>query len=100
MFTVARERLWSRRRRGDPHDFFELGKCRQHGRGLCPGIGRPCALSRVVESAWGIAKARQRDMKFCFVIHPTSLEDVVRYEPGAVGKGRAIIEKILDWMPA
>jgi len=39
-------------------------------------------------------------MKFAFVIHPTSLEDVVRYEPGAVGKGRAIIEKILDWMPA
>lgn len=39
-------------------------------------------------------------MKFCFVIHPTSLEDVVRYEPGAVGKGRAIIEKILEWMPA
>jgi predicted amino acid dehydrogenase len=39
-------------------------------------------------------------MKFCFVIHPTSLEDVVRYEPGAVGKGRPIIEKILDWMPA
>jgi fatty aldehyde-generating acyl-ACP reductase len=39
-------------------------------------------------------------MKFCFVIHPTSLEDVARYEPGSVGKGRAIIEKILDWMPA
>jgi fatty aldehyde-generating acyl-ACP reductase len=39
-------------------------------------------------------------MKFCFVIHPTSLEDVVRYEPGAVGKGRPMIEKILEWMPA
>ncbi len=39
-------------------------------------------------------------MKFAFVIHPTSLEDVVRYEPGAVGKGQPIIEKILDWMPA
>ena len=39
-------------------------------------------------------------MKFAFVIHPTSFEDVVRYEPGAVGKGRPIIEKILDWMPA
>ena len=38
-------------------------------------------------------------MKFAFVIHPTSLEDVVRYEPGAVGKGRPIIEKILEWMP-
>lgn len=39
-------------------------------------------------------------MKFAFVVHPTSLEDVVRYEPGAAGKGRAIIEKILEWMPA
>jgi predicted amino acid dehydrogenase len=39
-------------------------------------------------------------VKFAFVIHPTSLEDVVRYEPGAVGKGRPIIEKILEWMPA
>ena len=38
-------------------------------------------------------------MKFAFVIHPTSLEDVVRYEPGAVGKGRPLIEKILEWMP-
>src|SRR6202162_764257 len=39
-------------------------------------------------------------MKFAFVIHPTSLDDVVRYEPGAVGKGRPLIEKILEWMPA
>ncbi len=39
-------------------------------------------------------------MKFAFIIHPTSLEDVVRYEPGAVGKGRALIEKIMEWMPA
>jgi fatty aldehyde-generating acyl-ACP reductase len=38
-------------------------------------------------------------VKFCFVIHPTSLEDVVRYEPGAVGKGRPLIEKIMEWMP-
>ncbi|GAC1544884.1 MAG: polysaccharide biosynthesis protein [Candidatus Velthaea sp.] len=38
--------------------------------------------------------------KFCFVIHPLSLEDVVRYEPGAAGKGRPIIAKILEWMPA
>lgn len=38
--------------------------------------------------------------KFAFVIHPLSLEDVVRYEPGAVGKGRPIIEKIISWMPA
>ncbi|MDQ2858339.1 MAG: shikimate dehydrogenase [Candidatus Eremiobacteraeota bacterium] len=39
-------------------------------------------------------------MKFAFVIHPTSLEDVVRYEPGAVGKGLPLIEKIMEWMPA
>jgi len=38
--------------------------------------------------------------KFCFVIHPLSLEDVVRYEPGARGKGQPIIAKILEWMPA
>ncbi|TAM92424.1 shikimate dehydrogenase [bacterium] len=37
--------------------------------------------------------------KFAFLIHPLSLEDVARYEPGAKGKGRAIIEKILSWMP-
>ena len=37
--------------------------------------------------------------KFCFVIHPLSFEDVSRYEPGAVGKGRAIIAKIMEWMP-
>jgi predicted amino acid dehydrogenase len=39
-------------------------------------------------------------MKFCFIIHPTSLEDVARYEPGAVGKGRPLIEKIMEWLPA
>jgi fatty aldehyde-generating acyl-ACP reductase len=37
--------------------------------------------------------------KFCFVIHPLSFEDVVRYEPGARGKGKPIIAKILEWMP-
>ena len=37
--------------------------------------------------------------KFCFVIHPLSFEDVVRYEPGAKGKGRPIVAKILEWMP-
>jgi fatty aldehyde-generating acyl-ACP reductase len=37
--------------------------------------------------------------KFCFVIHPLSFEDVVRYEPGAAGKGKPIIAKILEWMP-
>jgi predicted amino acid dehydrogenase len=37
--------------------------------------------------------------KFCFVIHPLSFEDVVRYEPGAKGKGKPIIAKILEWMP-
>lgn len=38
--------------------------------------------------------------KFAFVIHPLSLEDVLRYEPGAAGKGRPIVEKIISWMPA
>ncbi len=38
--------------------------------------------------------------KFCFVIHPLSLEDVARYEPGAAGKGAPIIRKILEWMPS
>lgn len=37
--------------------------------------------------------------KFCFVIHPLSLEDVARYEPGAKGKGDAIMRKIMEWMP-
>ena len=37
---------------------------------------------------------------FCFVIHPLSFEDVVRYEPGAAGKGRPIVSKILEWMPS
>lgn len=37
--------------------------------------------------------------KFCFVVHPLSLEDVARYEPGAAGKGAPIIRKILEWMP-
>jgi len=39
-------------------------------------------------------------VKFAFVVHPTSLEDVARYEPGAAGKGRPLIEKIMEWMPA
>jgi predicted amino acid dehydrogenase len=39
-------------------------------------------------------------VKFAFVIHPTSLEDVVRYEPGAAGKGRPLVAKIMEWMPA
>jgi predicted amino acid dehydrogenase len=47
---------------------------------------RPCGEARLVT--------------FAFVIHPTSLEDVVRYEPGAVGKGAALIGKIMEWMPA
>ena len=37
---------------------------------------------------------------FCFVIHPLSFEDVVRYEPGAAGKGRPLVAKILEWMPS
>jgi len=38
-------------------------------------------------------------MKFCFVIHPLSLDDVARYEPGAAGKGAPIVRKIMEWMP-
>jgi predicted amino acid dehydrogenase len=38
--------------------------------------------------------------KFVFIIHPLSLEDVVRYEPSAKGKGEAILRKIMEWMPA
>lgn len=37
--------------------------------------------------------------RFCFVIHPTSLADVARYEPGALGKGEPLIRKILEWVP-
>jgi fatty aldehyde-generating acyl-ACP reductase len=36
---------------------------------------------------------------FCFVTHPLSFDDVVRYEPGAAGKGRPLVAKILEWMP-
>lgn len=38
--------------------------------------------------------------KFCFVVHPLSLEDVARYEPSAKGKGAPIIRKIMEWMPS
>ncbi|HUA10067.1 MAG TPA: hypothetical protein VMA98_12445 [Candidatus Acidoferrales bacterium] len=38
-------------------------------------------------------------MKFVFVIHPLSLDDVARYEPGAAGKGAPIVRKIMEWMP-
>lgn len=37
--------------------------------------------------------------KFCFVIHPLSLQDIERYEPGAKGKGEPILRKIMEWMP-
>jgi predicted amino acid dehydrogenase len=36
---------------------------------------------------------------FCFITHPLSRADVERYEPGAAGKGDAIVAKILEWMP-
>jgi len=38
--------------------------------------------------------------KFCFVIHPLSFDDIARYEPGAKGKGQAIMRKIMEWMPS
>ncbi len=37
--------------------------------------------------------------KFCFVVHPLSIEDVARYEPSAKGKGAPLIRKIMEWMP-
>jgi fatty aldehyde-generating acyl-ACP reductase len=37
--------------------------------------------------------------RFCFVIHPLSLQDIERYEPGAKGKGEPILRKIMQWMP-
>src|SRR5579864_2223868 len=41
-----------------------------------------------------------RVRKFGFLIHPLSYDDVLRYEPKAAGKGRPLIRKILEWMPA
>lgn len=38
--------------------------------------------------------------KFGFIVHPLSYDDVLRYEPKAEGKGRPLIRKILEWMPA
>jgi fatty aldehyde-generating acyl-ACP reductase len=37
--------------------------------------------------------------KFVFVIHPLSIDDIARYEPGAAGKGAPIVRKIMQWMP-
>ncbi|MBC5823619.1 MAG: shikimate dehydrogenase [Candidatus Eremiobacteraeota bacterium] len=37
--------------------------------------------------------------KFGFLVHPLSLEDIKRYEPGAADKGVPLIRKILEWMP-
>src|SRR5260370_10423809 len=63
---------------------------------MAPGLSR---------RGWGDTGAGRRKRtagmaRFCFVIHPLSFEDVVRYEPGARGKGKPIIAKILEWMPA
>lgn len=37
---------------------------------------------------------------FGFLVHPLSYADVLRFEPKASGKGRPLIKKILEWMPA
>lgn len=37
---------------------------------------------------------------FGFIVHPLSYDDVLRYEPKAAGKGKPLIRKILEWMPA
>jgi fatty aldehyde-generating acyl-ACP reductase len=38
--------------------------------------------------------------RFCFVIHPLSIDDIARYEPGAKGKGEPMLRKIMEWMPS
>lgn len=38
--------------------------------------------------------------RFGFVIHPLDMQDVIRYEPKAANKREALVEKILEWMPA
>lgn len=38
--------------------------------------------------------------KFAFLIHPLDMRDVIRFEPKAVNKREALVEKILEWMPA
>jgi len=38
--------------------------------------------------------------KFAFVIHPLDTEYIERFEPKAKGKSPALIEKVLEWMPA
>lgn len=40
-----------------------------------------------------------RVSEFCFVVHPTSLDDVARFEPGAATKRPALVRKLLAWMP-
>jgi predicted amino acid dehydrogenase len=67
----------------------------------CGGLGEASDGARRTR-AWGAAVTgcEEATVKFAFVIHPTSLEDVVRYEPGALGKGRPLIAKIMEWMPA
>src|ERR1700738_2778153 len=62
----------------------------------------PASLSLICPRAPGGGGANRRPgmAKFCFVIHPLSFEDVVRYEPGAKGKGKPIIAKIMEWMPS
>ena len=81
----------------DLADLFEDARNRdeeEHG-------GDDVTVGQRAEHADGrSAAAKARPVKFAFVIHPTSLDDVVRYEPGAVGKGAAIIGKIMEWMPA
>lgn len=38
--------------------------------------------------------------RFGFVVHPLDMQDVIRYEPKAANKREALVEKILEWMPA
>src|SRR5579875_3061297 len=62
----------------------------------------PSASGRPVRTRGGCAAWSGAPLnlnKFCFVIHPLSFDDISRYEPGAAGKGRAIVAKIMEWIP-
>lgn len=47
-----------------------------------------------------IQPAEESCSRFGFVVHPLDMQDVVRYEPKAANKREALVEKILEWMPA
>ena len=68
-------------------------KVRENSEMMLAALKRRSGGERYVRSETG------RVNKFCFVIHPLSLQDIERYEPGAKGKGEPILRKIMEWMP-